>query len=438
MVSAPPPAPTWGDDFNRRRLIDSLTDTVAIVATAARLLRRHWPALLALVLAGVIGRELAVRLAVPASAVSGELGMLVLVLAPLATLTSWVLMLRVVQSSLPGPAPAGARASVLNHIGSALVPFLAVYQTYGYLTEDMRDYAYRVFEAEVLRNPGLVTGPGATDVLARLPLDLDLVNVVVVTVAITLRWLLARWRATETRPWLGIPGAYLEAVWITLAVSMSYHTLRDTVTEWLTTRRMVHWAQNLWHESLSQLGWFSDPVQGVTGWIREQIGDGQEVLGVPLAWLAIAAVVLGYGELQEASPAPAGTAVVPRPARRAARVVPPRLRRLLWQLLGVRFAPLLRSMRTLLTAGIRPVLVFCLAFAVAGTLADWLWELQRWLIGPQDLDTVWIPLAWPLATLNESIGRTLLICLVAAAVNRTLGRLAAPGRQPAQAGSSHA
>ena len=426
MVSAPPDARAWGDGSARRRVGRAARDTLAIAATGLRLVVRHWPVLLALALAGAAARQLAIRLAVWASALSGELGMLVLVLAPLATLAAWVLMLRAVQPSLSDPAPGGGRPSVLSYIGSALVPFLAVYETYGYLTDDVSDYVYRVYEAEVLRNPDIFDNPGAVDLAARTPFELDATTVAVVLVAIILRWLLSRWRATETHAWLGIPGAYLETLWITMAVGATYRTVSAAVIDWVSTRKVVHWAQNLWHDLVDRLGWLTAPVRAVTGWFGEQMSSWQEVVGVPLAWLAIAAVVLGYGELKPAPVTP-GT-VVPGGARRAWRVVPPRLRRLLWHLVGVRFAPLLHTMRTLMTIGLRPALLFCLAFAVAETVPAWLWELERWLVGPGDLMTVWVPLAWPLSTLNESVGRVLLICLVAAAVDRTFRRPAPPDR----------
>lgn len=437
MVSAPPDARTWGDGFARRRVGKAVGDTLAIVLAALRLVVRHWPVLLAFALAGAAARQLAIRLAVWASALSGEFGMLVLVLAPLATLAAWVLMLRALQPSLSDPAPGGGRPSVLNYIGSALLPFLAVYETYGYLTADISDYVYRVFEAEVLRNPDVFASPDAVDLASRMPFELDATKVAVVLVAIALRWLLSRWRATETHAWLGIPGAYLETLWITMAVGATYRAVSDAVTDWVTSRKVVHWAQDLWHDLVDRLGWLTAPVRAVTGWFGEQMGNWQELLGVPLAWLAIAAVVLGYGEVKPTRVTP-GAAVVPGNARRAWRVVPTWLRRLLWHLVGVRFAPLLRTLRTLATIGLRPALLFCLAFAIAGTVPAWLWELERWLVGPHDLAAVWITLAWPLSTLNESVGMVLLICLVAAAADRTFRRPAATDQSGPQAGTSQA
>jgi hypothetical protein len=56
----------------------------------------------------------------------------------------------------------------------------------------------------------------------------------------------------------------------------------------------------------------------------------------------------------------------------------------------------------------------------AKTLAYWLWELQRLLIGPREVDSVWSPLLWPLGTLNRAAGYVVLVCLLAAAIDRAV------------------
>src|SRR5262245_57429538 len=105
----------------------------SVVAGAGRLLARHWPVLLALALGGRAARALVMWAAVRASDVHGLLGGLVFVLVPVTALAALVLMLRVVATSLPGlAAPAGAdRRSLFDYTGSVLVPFLAIYASYG-------------------------------------------------------------------------------------------------------------------------------------------------------------------------------------------------------------------------------------------------------------------------------------------------------------------
>jgi hypothetical protein len=49
-----------------------------------------------------------------------------------------------------------------------------------------------------------------------------------------------------------------------------------------------------------------------------------------------------------------------------------------------------------------------------------MWEAERFLIGPRDLQDVWIPISGPLALLNDAVGVVLLTCLLGAAVDRVL------------------
>ncbi|MCA0179915.1 MAG: hypothetical protein LCH77_10060 [Actinobacteria bacterium] len=74
-----------------------------IVRDAARLLLRHWPALLTLGLLGAAWRSGTLWLAVIVSNRSGPLAQLLLALAPVGYLLAIVAMLRVVRPSLSPP-----------------------------------------------------------------------------------------------------------------------------------------------------------------------------------------------------------------------------------------------------------------------------------------------------------------------------------------------
>jgi hypothetical protein len=87
----------------------------------------------------------------------------------------------------------------------------------------------------------------------------------------------------------------------------------------------------------------------------------------------------------------------------------------------------------LVRAGAVPMLLFCLAFVATRRLADWLWQLERLLIGPQDFNGVWFPLAGPLSTVNEAIGTAVLVCLLAVAVDRALHHSEPAAGAPEQA-----
>lgn len=120
----------------------------AILRDAARLLWRHWPALLTLGLLGAAWRSGALWLAVIVSDHAGFAAQLLLSLAPIGYLLALVAMLRVCRPSLApllaadaatAPMAATERRPVrlLDIAVSILVPFLAAYIGYGLLEQDL-------------------------------------------------------------------------------------------------------------------------------------------------------------------------------------------------------------------------------------------------------------------------------------------------------------
>jgi hypothetical protein len=417
-----------------------------VIGMAAKLLWRHWPVLFALVFAGLAARQFIMFAAVRASRLNGILGFLVLVLAPIAILSALVLMLRALRDSLPsargdGPAhapstsaddtsaddtadgdtaggDAGPRRTLLDHLGSVLVPFLAVYASYGYLKEDVTTYAYEVWVDANLANAKIFTDPASIATQTRLPFDLGLTVISTVVVAISLRWMLGRWQGAKRRPWLGMFGAYLEVIWITLVAWTATH-LSSSATDWAQKRRVVRWLQESADGLTAALGSNGQPVPAALGYVWGLASEVETVIIIPVAWLAVGAIV--YGQRLADGPPPAGE-LYQRAKRRWLRL--PGLIRWLGAGLGAdlreRFEPLFGGLRLLVRAGLRPMLLFCLAFMVSQTASNWLWELERLLVGPQDLNTVWRPLSELLSVVNTAIGTVLLICLLGAAVDRVL------------------
>jgi hypothetical protein len=418
------------DPDNRARswTRDAARDAVGVLATAGRLIGRHWPVLVSLYLAGSVGRELAMRAAVRTSEVDGVLGFLVLVLAPLTTLAALVLMLRVIRSSLPWMRLAAADSNeqtvvagsrprtLLNYLGSALVPFLAVYASYGYLKEDVSEYGYRVFAAAAFGDAEIFNGK-RIDVLSRLPFTFGAVLGGVVVVAVGLRWLLSRFEGRPRLGWLGILGAYVEVLWITI-VAWTLADFQGTATDWARDRRATHWAEDTWSTVLDAFGPLAAPVGAVATWLGDLLGSADAVLVVPLAWLTVGAVVYGH---RVAPPPPDGELL--RAASRRWSVVPGPVRRVFGTLtsdVSQRFAPMVDGVRLVIRAGLAPMLLFCLAFLVAQEGAKWLWELERLVIGPRDLQTVWMALDEPLKVFNDLVSTVLLVCLLGAAIDRLL------------------
>lgn len=438
-----PPAPFWGDGSRRKTLLGALTDSAGMIGSALRLFTRHWPAMLALFLAGALGRELVTRAAVQLSLVSVELALLVLLLAPMCFLTALVLMLRVVRPSLHLAAePDSAPPPVLAHLGSVLIPFIGIYDWEGQLLADIRDYNTRVFydfydRMWVNLDESIESGADLqlpADALDRQPAELTVALVAVAVVAFAARALLSRWSLPERHRWLGLPGAYLELVWLFIGLIVALRATQQSVLSWVSTRQIVDSVSSVWEE-LTSWGVFA-----ALGWFVEQLGNADASIALPIFWLVVSAIVLGHRRtlVPEAPPEVVRRRQSYERAQAHWQSVPGVLRWLTvtsTQSLQDRFVPLGQSLRLLIRGGIAPMLLFCLVFVAVKTLAYWLWELQRLLIGPRDPDSVWYPLIWPLAALNQAVGYVVLICLLAAAVDRTV-RATSGGRPAGQATSN--
>lgn len=423
----------------------AITDAGAVVGAALRLLVRHWPVLFALFFAGYAAREFILVGAVRASKVNGMLGVLVAVLAPIAVLTALILMLRTVQASLPrlaaraagaadsatavaapdgDPGTGGASGAdsrprnLLDHLGSALVPFLVVYASMDYLREDVAEYQFAVIVDDSFNRPEVFAG-APSQLAERLPATLSVAVVSVVVVAVVLRWLLSTWQGGRRRPWLGLFGAYVEVVWLVVVAGVVNLT-QELVVEWVQQRQAVVWLTGAWNSFVELLGPLTEPMRRLGGWLVGLMASADSVIVVPIAWLAVGAVVYG----RQLPPPPSTASELYRRAARWWAAVPRPIRFLGGRIgadLRDRFGPLVRGLRLLAHAGLAPMLLFCVAFIVSQGVEDWLWELERLLIGPRDLLAVWMPLSGPLGALNEAVGMVLLACLLAAAVDRVLG-----------------
>ncbi|MGN9913216.1 hypothetical protein ACTMTJ_37315 [Phytohabitans sp. LJ34] len=446
-VAAPPLSPPRPRRY--RTFTSAVVETGAVLVSAVRLLWRHWPVLFALYFAGAAARAFIMIGAVQASKLSGVLGAMVIILGPVATLISLVLMLRVVRPSLPWLAAATAdppppqegeaprrRPTLMDHLASALIPFLAVYASWGYLQQDVSDYVYEVWEDASFNDPRVFDDPGvmSRELSERLPFNTSIALISVILVAIVLRWLLNIWRGGRRWPALGILAAYLEVIWIIVTMA-TLNQARDPLTSWLRERKVVEWLLDLWDRVVEALGPLTNIARNTGEWLMGAIASADTVIVVPLAWLAVGAVVYGH---KLAPPAPSTSELLRRASKRWSAL--PKPVRVVGANVGSdvreRFTPLVHGVRTLARAGLAPMLFFCIAFLVAQTARDWMWEVERLLIGPHDLQKVWMPLSGPLSIFNEAVGVVLLACLLAAAVDRVLRLQPAPATSDTAASDS--
>jgi len=392
-------------------------DTFAVLRSALRLLWRHWPVLIGLALAGFAARRALLMASVKASALSPTLAVLVFALVPASMLVAMLLMMRVVRSSLPDLVPNNKRDdrdAFFVHIASVFVPFLAVYSAYDYFAEDRQDFRYEVWFDETLNNPEIFSDPASVNTAERLPPGASLTMATIIGAALLVRLLFGVvTRRAKGNLAIGFSRGYLEATWVSLS-ALSFTGIGNDVYLWLIERRMWDWVANAAHTVASWFGPLSPAAHRVVDWFGEILGSVDSVFIIPIAWLTIGFVI--YGHELVSPPRTAGeTALLGR--------VPGPVRTILIPLRNGtddRFGPMVRGFRLLKSAGLRSMLLFCLAFVVAQALPEWLWELERLIIGPRDLDAVWVPLSGSMSTVNECIGLMATICLVTAAVDHVL------------------
>ncbi len=391
-----------------------------MIALAFRALARTWPALLAWYLAGWTVRLMLLRFAGwAAENIDPLVGQLIVPLAVLARLASYVGMFLVLRPTLtryervegltertaPGPQPSFF-TSWANTLGVSIVPFFVIYAAWGMISEDGIAYSLSALDQSNL------DGDGGT----ALDTPFTLATVSIVVGAFLLRRLIARF-ATRLPGWFGAIAVYLEAVWVFIALSF-IGDLLAWVPEWFATRRMFAWAVDGWEQlraSVPALQWLGDAI----GWITVQLG---EVIFQPLAWLALAAIVLaGALPLAKRVQRSRFEGIRLAAARRWSRVGPRTRRFMTWLSGGLleRWRPIATALRLIWRAGPVTMGVYVLAFGVLAVAADWIFVGVNRLLGPHDLNW-WRAWGDPLGLLFDVVVFPLQVCLVAAAFDRCL------------------
>ncbi len=385
----------------------ALFETFGFLGTWLRLLWRHWPALLALALAGTLVRQLLIRQTVDASRWREGLGGLLLFpLVPAAVLISMVLMLRVMRPSLPYLGPRSRPESMVVYLASVLIPFLAFYFTAGYATYDLDQYAYRnaVVASQEIFSSMLIDGEA--DVQTEM-LYTGAIVVAIAAAAFMLRWVLERFKAVRRLPYLVIPALYLEVLWIYTAFRTGNEYLPKAET-WLGNTR-------IWRATT---GWAGDsPATSQVAAAQSYLDFGTAavtaVLVAPVAALVAGSVVLAARHTATATVPASGIRRILHIGDQAGR-----------PLTGNRFALIGDALRRVFQAGVPATMVFCLGFVCVQALPSFLAEWERPLIGEQDTTRVWPVIEFPIRFINESIGLVLLMALIAAFVDRTARRIA--------------
>lgn len=393
-----------------------------VVVTAARLVGRHWPALLALALVGVAVRGLVIWLAVPVSEKSPFIAQLLLILSPLGYLLPIIAMLHLFRESLPGIAALaraegpqavteGRERRLVDVAVSVLVPFLAVYVSAGFLDRDREsvtnaiagdDFNDRPLEAFGYQEQGLTTD----ERIGTFGLQTVLV---IVVVAWVLRWALGRFERRTTFLGLAFVGALVEVYWTTQAAG-HVGEIESKARAWVTDRRAARAVADAYDSVIDRLGWLSRPAAAASDWVLGLFGSLDAVVVVPIAWLTVGAVVLGH----KLAPPP------PEPARAGGRWqrVPPKARSLIGGVfndLRERWSAFWGGLRLLAGAGLAPMLAFCLSFLLVLELPGLLAMVARLLWGPTEIDT-WLAFSPIEGALTLAASMVVTAALLAAAV----------------------
>lgn len=426
----------------------AVVDLFAVLLRAVQLLARHWPVLLAILFAGEAGRYAALWAAIELSDIHGTLGVLVLVLGPLAAVSALIAALYALRHSLPslraasdggsggtasgdgdrgsvgGPTGKGGGPGVLNVLASVMVPFLAIYASYGFLSEDVFRFVNAAVTDELFSVDALL-GTEEIDV-DRTALATGWVAMVVVLVALVLRYglgVLGRRRRIPGLPWVA---AYVEVLWlVTLARMLAAH--QEAAIEWIQGRSVVRTVLDAWNSLVAAAGPVGEAVDTAVRWLFELLSSADALLVIPVAWLTVGAVVYGQQLREPERPAPKRR----RPRGQLVGRVPAPVKQVGSQLTGGianRFGALAAALRRLALAGLGPMLLFALAFVIAHRLeyaVDLAW---RELLGPMPLGT-YLAFAPHTGMVSHVIGTVAVVCLLGAAIDRVLGR----GVRPAAA-----
>jgi hypothetical protein len=420
----------------------ALADAGSVVVHGFRVIAAHAPVLVVIYLLGAAARGGALWAATVVSDRSHFWGAMLVPLAPLATLTALILMLRTVSPSLrftsfdPAADDAGAdlptgRSTArerLALLASTLVPFLTVYAAQGYLKEDVYRWINEANADELLNNADSVFHGAAADT-ARTTIAEDQWLWMVVAVALALRWLVNRLGLPDRASAFGLLAAWLEVTWVTLfahQVPRLFGMLRD----WAEGRVAVVRAREAWLSLVDVLGPVGAALDSVRGWFWGVLGDFDAIVVIPIAWLTVGAVVYG----RRVTEPEARIAARERIDRRLQRLPRPVQR---WggdflDDMGARFAGLFKGLRLLAVAGLVPMLLFCLVFLLATEAKYLTMEGFRWVTGP--LDSVDAPAIWPwMDVVAQGVYTVLVVGLLAAAVDRVIRRQqqvdAAPGTE---------
>ena len=398
-------------------------DIPVVLVSAARILRRFWAPFLVIACLGLALRSAALWAAVEVSDHNAFVAQLILVIAPLGFLLAMIAMLYLTRESLPHVAELSRREArqavteqremrLVDVAVSVLVPFLAVYVSYGLLKEDLYRFTNEAAFDEF--NQFTLGPPPDVDFASRLAIYDWQVVIAIVAVAWVLRFALGRIESVTRFLWLAFLGALVE-VYYTSQVAQKVADLREAATAWVEQRRASQLVLEQYDQVVGTLGPLAHPVDAATSWLFGLLGAVDAVVLVPLAWLTVGAVVLGHKlappETPQREPHP-HLQRIPAPVRRFGGGLVADVRE--------RWSAFWNGLRMMASAGLLPMLTFCLTFLLVIRLPWAVGQLLRLAIGPVETDT-WLAFAPMEKAVGLAVTMVLTAALLAAAIDWLLG-----------------
>ena len=409
-------------------------ESVIIPVRAAGLLLRHLPQLITCVCLGLTGRQAVIWLAVWISNFSKVGASLVMPLAPLSVMVALIYALWYLRPSLPflsraipGREETSSRTRLFS-AGGMLISFLTVYATHGMLKEDLATFRRAATNDEFM-NQGF-----AAD-FSRVFVDGTASLLALIAVTIVLRKIIGYFALAERGLGLTYLAAYLDVLWMSTVSIFVTNKLAD-VQDWALSRRGIAPAYDRYVDLRDGIAEHTGILASAWDWLTEALPVINQLVTIPVAWLALGAVVFGTSLVasREKEAAPDAEAADSSQCfkRRARHVVEKEAKYVANQAMQPIAGPLKTTwsgLRTLAKAGIVPMVMFCIVFMLAAGVELGVVEVGRAIVGPQDALVSEVIAAYILIVARAAY-LLLVVCLIASGLDFFLRRSYSPAADP--------
>ncbi|ESY76373.1 hypothetical protein X740_28920 [Mesorhizobium sp. LNHC221B00] len=375
-------------------------DIIGPISLSFTLLRRFWPQLVALVLAGVLAGDILLQLAAKVALANHFAGLAMLTLVALAQLVVTVAMFHVLRPGLPNvlaaqrsadkAATADSHNNAADRRGSrlvrmltiALLPFFAYYAAWGFLGDIVRQYSRETLDQADFGQSANV---------------LDVLDSGWLLVSVAVSWLIRRLakfmqgKTTALSFWQ-IVVVICETNWIFVGLYV-ISRWKDSALQWLISR-------NFWSAVQASIDGLASPVPMATAapMVPVEITSiAPSTVAVnlffymllPLIWLVMAALIYGYDVRDDA----ALMRVHGRLERFGQRYagLPKFLRDFVEHFVKgyrSRYLPIANGVRLTVSSSLVLLCTLVVGYRLLDWGAAWLWLGATRLIGPHELD-VW-------------------------------------------------